>query len=228
MFFNGLKEKKHHHLHYLRTLQGVLGMLRDSSHTESVFDIEEGLRDTEASELAAKFAMEFPEVRALAAERYLRRPPDVDEMCRLPKGTLGYRYGYHLRSNGFDPDYYRKIDVRNDMQYLAMRMRQTHDIWHVITGFDVSPIGELGLKACELAQTRRPMAAVITAGGVLRYLLKEPELLPDVMDAMARGYSIGHGAKPLLGPEVGRAVGHAGRRHSAQTARRKPGRLLAG
>jgi len=60
---------------------------------------------------------------------------------------------------GFDPDYYRKIDVQNDIDYVMMRIRQTHDIWHVVTGFDTHPLGEIAIKAVELSQTHRPMAA---------------------------------------------------------------------
>lgn len=198
MLFPGLERRRHNHIHYFRTLQGVVGMLRDSESTESVFDIEDGLRDLDASRLAAEHMLTIPAVRALADERYLRPPADVDAMCALPPGTLGHGYGHHLRDHGFDPDYYRKIDVETDAEYLALRMRQTHDIWHVVIGLDPSAIGELGVKGCELAQTRRPMAAVITAGGVLRYLVKEPEQLPAVVEAIALGYSIGARAKPLL------------------------------
>ena len=196
--FNKLRKKKHGHIHYFRTLAGVVGMLRDSENTESVFDIEEGLRHTEASRLAAEYLMSIAEVRALAEERYLQPVPDVEELAQLAPGTLGYHYAHHLKTNGFDPNYYRKIDVQNDAEYLAQRMRQTHDIWHVVTGIGVGPIDELALKAVELAQTRRPMAAVITAGGVLRYLMKEPEQLRQVMDGIHLGYTIGSHSKPLL------------------------------
>lgn len=199
MLFKGLTERRHNHIRYFRTLHGVIGMLRDPESTESVFDIEDGLRDLEAVQLATDHVMAVPEIRALAEERYLQPVPDVAALLELAPGTLGFHYAHHLRTNGFDPDYYRKIEVQNDTHYLALRMRQTHDIWHVVTGLSADAIGELAVKACELAQTRRPMAAVITAGGVLRYLVKDPDELPDVMEALFRGYEIGRNAKPLLG-----------------------------
>lgn len=198
MFFRGLKERKHNHIHYYRTLHGVIGMLRNPENTESVFDIEEGLRHLEASQVAVDHLMSIPSVRAMAEERYLRPIPDVDELRTLPAGTLGYHYAFHLHNHGFDPDYYRKIDVETDAHYLALRMRQTHDIWHTVIGIGPDQLGELAVKACELAQTRRPMAAVITAGGLLRYLLKEPEQLPGVMQSLYQGYTIGSNARPLL------------------------------
>ena len=79
-----------------------------------------------------------------------------------------------------------------------MRLRQTHDIWHVVTGFDTDPASELGIKAVELAQTRRPMAAVVASGGILRFLYKEPEHLGEALSAVSEGYEMGIKAKPLL------------------------------
>lgn len=36
-------------LTYVRTLRGVIGMLRNPEGTESVFDIEDGLKDIQAT-----------------------------------------------------------------------------------------------------------------------------------------------------------------------------------
>ena len=48
MLFGNLRRRKSR-IHYLTTLKGAVGMLRDPNHTESVFDIEDGLRDIEAT-----------------------------------------------------------------------------------------------------------------------------------------------------------------------------------
>ncbi len=42
------------------------------------------------------------------------------------------------------------------------------------------------------------MAAVITTGGVLRYLLKDPDDLGRVLEGIAHGYRLGSAAKPFL------------------------------
>ena len=195
--------RKHHdhsgHVHYLTTLKGVVGMLRDPYHTESVFDIEDGLRDIDAYQLALERVQRVPEVRELMNSRYLAPAADVEVLAKLPEGTLGRAYADHIRHNGFDADYFRKFDVRSDLDWMLMRIRQTHDIWHVATGFDVGPYGELGLKAFELAQTHRPMAAVITTGGVIRYLMKDPDGLAGCLEYIAFGFRLGTEAKPFLG-----------------------------
>jgi ubiquinone biosynthesis protein Coq4 len=192
------KRKRHGHIAYFTTLKGVIGMLRDPEHTESVFDIEDGLANIEATELAMRYVRADPGVARLMDERYLAPLPDLDALARGAEGSLGWAFARHIRDRGFDPDYYRKIDVHSDTQWVLMRMRQTHDLWHVMTGIGTDPIGELSLKAFELAQTRRPMAAVITSGGVLRYLIKDPDELDHVLNAIAHGYSLGREARPFL------------------------------
>jgi ubiquinone biosynthesis protein Coq4 len=185
-------------VHFVATLKGVVGMLRDPTHTESVFDIEDGLRDIEGYDLAIRHVATDADVAAMMKERYLRDTPDVDQLASLPTGTLGHEFARHIREHGFDPDYYRKLEVESDKEWVMMRMRQTHDIWHVVTGIGIDPIGELSLKAFELAQTRRPLAAVITAGGVVRYLMRDADQLGDVLEGLSVGYRLGCAARPFL------------------------------
>lgn len=193
------KHRQHHtHATYVTALKGALGMIRDPEHTESVFDIEDGLRHTEATREALRYTARHPAVEQMIAERFLRPVPDTERLKQLDRGTLGREYVEHLDSMGFDPDYYRKIDVKDDVDYILMRLRQTHDIWHVVTGFSTSALGEICVKAVELAQTHRPMAAVICAGGTFRYLLHDPKEFGACVNSISIGYQLGLKAKPLL------------------------------
>jgi ubiquinone biosynthesis protein COQ4 len=186
-------------IQYVETIRGLATMVRDPGHTESVFDIEDGLQNLEAYELAVEYIRSDPAMAELMKERYLRHGKhDLDALLKLPEASLGYHFAHHLRDKGFDPDYFRVREVHTDLDYVLMRLRQTHDIWHVVTGFDTDPISELGVKAVELAQTRRPMAAVVAAGGVIRFLYKDPENLGEVLGAVSEGYQMGINAKPLL------------------------------
>jgi len=153
-------------------------MMLNPEGTQSVFEMEDGLLKSKSTEELLRFTS--------------KDPPDTTALGKLPKNTLGYKYFYHLDSMGFDPDYYRKIDVQNDTDYVMMRIRQTHDIWHVVTGFDTHPLGEIAIKAVE------PMAAAICAGGVFRYMLKEPELFGDCLESIVAGYHMGLQSKALL------------------------------
>jgi ubiquinone biosynthesis protein COQ4 len=78
-----------------------------------------------------------------------------------------------------------------------LRLRQTHDIWHVITGFDINVPDEIGLKAFELAQTRRPVAGVLVTGGFIKSFLSSNDV-NAMLTAIGKGYRMGLQAQPLL------------------------------
>lgn len=185
-------------IHYVRTLRGVMAMLRNPEGTNAVFDIEDGLRDSRAAHGAVTRVATDPGVAALMQARYVAPPVDIAALARLPDGSLGHAFARHILDHGFDADYFRRLEVRTDLDWMLMRMRQTHDIWHVVTGIDTSRLGELAVKAFELAQTWRPLAAVITCGGMLRFLLKEPDQLGAVMANISHGYQLGQRAAPFL------------------------------
>lgn len=187
-----------HSLDYLSTLKAVVALLRDPSQTESVYDVEDGLRHTKATELAVEFVKSKPGVADLFQERYLAPPINIEALLKLPHASLGYAYASYIKDSGFDPNFYRLVKVEDDVSYFLLRMRQTHDIWHIVAGFATDVPGELGLKAFELAQTHRTMSAVLIAGGLLSTLFKRPEELDQLLDQIAIGYRLGAKAKPFF------------------------------
>ncbi|NJR40171.1 MAG: hypothetical protein HC781_16785 [Leptolyngbyaceae cyanobacterium CSU_1_4] len=182
----------------LSTLKGAMTLIRDPEKTDSVYDIEDGLQHIEATRLAVEFAKTQPGVTPLFSERYLAPPPDIAALLQLPPESLGYAYASYITKAGFDPNFYRKAEVTDDTTYFLMRMRQTHDIWHIVTNFGVDVMGELGLKAFELAQVRRPLAAMLVAGSVIETLLKKPAAMDKLLDVIPAGYRMGIQAQPLL------------------------------
>lgn len=185
-------------LDFLATLKGVVSLLRDPGKTESVYDVEDGLRHLQATELAIEFLKAKPEVADIFQERYIAPSVNLDELLQLPPESLGYAYASYLQDSGFDPNFYRRVEVEDDVSYFFLRMRQTHDIWHIVTGFNTDVAGELGLKAFELAQTHRTMSVVLIAGGLLGTLFKHPQDLDKLLEQIAIGYRLGAKAKPLF------------------------------
>ena len=186
-------------VHLIEELRGVVGMLRDPHDIQNIYKIEDGLLDAPATRFSAAFAAQQPGVAEMIERRYLRGEPyDLDALRAKAPGTLGHAFADHIDAYGFDANYYRVRPVTDDASYVLMRTRETHDLWHIITGFYPTPIGEIGIKAVELAQLRRPMAAVLVAGAVLRYLLRTPERFGDLLSAISAGYQMGLHARPLL------------------------------
>ncbi|MBF2080357.1 MAG: hypothetical protein IGR76_18035 [Synechococcales cyanobacterium T60_A2020_003] len=180
------------------TLKGTVSLFANPTNTLSVYDIEDGLRNDKSTVLSIEYIKSQPGVMDMVRDRYLAPLPDIDTLLQSPPDSLGYAYATYIRDNGFDPAFYRNLSVEDDTSYLFQRRRQTHDIWHLVTGFGIDEESELGLKAFELAQTRSTMSAILLAGGLVRTLFKTPERLDYLLDRIAVGYRMGMQAKPFL------------------------------
>lgn len=185
-------------LEFLKAIKGAASLLKNPNNTESVFDIVDGMRHTEATKLAVDYLKAKPGVADLIAERYSPPTPDLKALLQLPTDSLGYIHASSLTAAGFDPEFYRKLDVQDDLTYVLLRMRQSHDIWHTVTGLSTDVTGELGLQAFSLAQTHLPLPTMLIAGGLLRTLLKSPMELEPLLDKLAIGYRAGMKAQPFL------------------------------
>lgn len=184
-------------LEYLTGFKAFITFAKDPGETDCVFDMSEGFRHTETFKKSMDYLRSIPEIQPLIAERYIGKTPDIEAMLKLPENSLGYVYASKMKAAGFDPEFYRKVNVEDDYSYLVLRLRQTHDIWHTITGFGADPAGELGLQGFTLAQTRTPLSVALMAGGILNALLTSPEHLTAVINIIGKGYNMGIKAKPF-------------------------------
>ncbi len=119
---------------------------------------------------------------------------DLDALLALPADTLGHAYAVFLTSRGLTPEVFDGpppgiVDPR--ASYIIQRMRQTHDLWHVVTGSETDPAGEIALQAFTHAQTGAPSSAILAAFGTLRTVREKPgiarSLVRDVVAAFRRG-----------------------------------------
>ena len=190
--------KREIRLEYVNGLIAFIDFARDVTKTDSIFDISEAFRHTYSNKLAIEYMKSLPGVQQLVEERYLAPTPDLNALIKLPENSLGYVYAYNMKEANFDPEFYRKVQVADDMTYLILRQRQTHDIWHTVTGFGTDAPGELGLQGFVLAQTHGPLSVAIMAGGILNALLASSEHLTPIINTITQGYNMGIKAKPFL------------------------------
>jgi len=118
------------------------------------------------------------------------RTVDLDALAALPANTLGHAYAHFLRSRGFTPDVFdgpppNVADPR--ASYVIQRVRQTHDLWHVVTGHDTNPAGEVALQAFTFGQLQAPSTFILSTVGTLRGLREKPTLPRDVLAAYLSG-----------------------------------------
>ncbi|MEO0456614.1 MAG: Coq4 family protein [Cyanobacteria bacterium P01_A01_bin.114] len=81
--------------------------------------------------------------------------PDInlDQLSQLPSHTLGHQYAHHMKANNIQP-----LQISPDLQPeaqqspFALRFTLSHDVFHVLLGFDTSYAGEAGVLAFTMAQ----------------------------------------------------------------------------
>jgi ubiquinone biosynthesis protein COQ4 len=118
---------------------------------------------------------------------------DFDALRRLPDGTLGREYARFLDDNGITPDAFEALPDVGDARaaYVMLRMRQTHDLWHVLTGYTPDVRGEILLQAFTYSQTRAPSALIIAIFGTVRWAFAWPGQGAALREAFARGKRTG-------------------------------------
>jgi ubiquinone biosynthesis protein COQ4 len=113
---------------------------------------------------------------------------DYQALAALPPGTLGHAYARHLLDQGLDPDLFQAPpSVPRAIAYLAKRFRQTHDIWHVLTGYATDVQGEVLLQAFAFGQLGTPAPGLIAVAGAIRCSLRDPLAVLRAWKAYRRG-----------------------------------------
>ena len=181
----------------LKSLQGFVAFINDGINIEAVFDIATALANHEVSAAAITYLKSDPEIAQLFEEQYLAPTPNLEALLKLPENSLGFAYASHMRGANLNPEFYRQVELIDDTSYLALRMRQTHDIWHTVTGFGTDSAEEIGLQAFTLAQNRSPLAVMLIAAITLNTIKMNSDLNPLVR-VLQQGYDLGYQAKPFL------------------------------
>ena len=113
---------------------------------------------------------------------------DVEALAALPAGTLGHAYASHLLDNDLDADLFQAPPgVPPVVAYFGKRFRQTHDIWHVLTGYPTDVAGEIALQAFTFGQLGTPAPGLASITGALRWGLRDPLVARRAWDAYGRG-----------------------------------------
>lgn len=150
---------------------------------------------------AARSALEKdPQISPLLKERYWGAWHEMATFSRMPEGTLGKELAKALTSLGDKklPDPIIQSRMNGDDEWLHLRLRHTHDIWHVITGFPTTPAGEAALHAFMVMQLRWPGSVLLLGAYLMERCLKGPS--PDNVDvgiAVAFGLQLGYRCAPL-------------------------------
>jgi ubiquinone biosynthesis protein COQ4 len=143
----------------LKALKHFRNLIADKEDTEQVFHITENLRTARSLQHAMAFLQS--DMGKMLVERDENLPDildDHDALQKLPEGSLGRAYVDFMEAEGltanglveesekFDS---KMPDYGDQISWYANRMRDTHDMNHILTGYGRDPLGE----QCVLAFT---------------------------------------------------------------------------
>lgn len=179
----------------LVALRALRALSQDPDDLPRVFTIIESLPGRAPQRTLGRMRRS-PSGRALLAERPSIAPllSDRGALAALPAGSLGRAYlafaeREQISAQGIlDANdagrLYAEGEVDADDAFMADRMRDTHDLWHVVTGYGADLRGETAVLAFSYAQTRHPGVALVIGLAVLR---RVPGIVGLVRDAYRRG-----------------------------------------
>jgi ubiquinone biosynthesis protein Coq4 len=184
----------------VRILTSFWRLSQDPNRLSEVFSIADSGSNLKIMAEVKAFVSRDPQGKR-ACETGLRVGTiDLVALRKLPAGTLGRVFADHLTDNHLDP---ASIPVPSypagDVRYVKTHLRETHDIWHVATGFDTDVAGEIGLQAFYLAQLPSRLSAALISMAFLHLATKNIDARDAIMTEVMRGWALGKRAKPLFG-----------------------------
>jgi ubiquinone biosynthesis protein COQ4 len=132
------------------------------------------------------------EGRRLLSERPSLQGKELDLAAfeRLPEGTLGHEFARYFRDNQISP-FETTLVLKNDVDYLSKRYRETHDLLHVLTGYATDVMGEMELQAYVLGNVGVRTSAFVLLSSTLEQL-KHPRAGVDRSEYLRRVWAAYH------------------------------------
>jgi ubiquinone biosynthesis protein COQ4 len=159
----------------LRAFRAVRRLIADKEDTAQVFEIMRALSGR-AIPKGYRRLLSTPEGGRIAYERdeFAERLSDPAWLARFDPGTVGAAYRAFIAPRGLSAEGLAEksrkvpeadVDAAHPLAWYARRMRDVHDVWHVLTGYGTDALGEVCVVAFSYAQTRSLGFAVIALAG---------------------------------------------------------------
>jgi len=185
-------------LRALNNLKLLAAIGRSGGDLSSVADLVDSFIDSPQMGDCIRRFRAVPGGAELMDKRYPPLQPDLEQLSRLPEGSLGERYARLIISLGYDPEFFRPRAITTEAQWLTQRVATTHDIHHVICGFGTEPEGESGVLAVTAAQIGFPAYVLLTSAGQLASFRLQLERFEGISRAVSHGHTIARQAHCLV------------------------------
>jgi ubiquinone biosynthesis protein COQ4 len=175
-------------------LRALLELARDPDDLPQVFKIIDALPGRGIERIHARMLTTASGRELLASRPDLgARLADRATLAALPDGTLGHGYATLTARAGITAEGIVEASMAAgdapvpespEVQFAGERMRDSHDLWHVVTGYGTDVVGELALLAFTFAQAPHLGIGLICGFAMLH---RVPEINTTMKLAYRRG-----------------------------------------
>ena len=180
----------------LEAWRAIRALLRDPDDTGQVFKIVDALSGNTGARLFRRFQSTLTGTRILEERRdLLQTLCQREALAALPPGSLGRSYldfvtKEQITADGLvaaSQEAREQVEaLGEDYRRMMERLRDMHDLWHVVAGYGRDLVGEASLLAFTFAQTWNPGVGFIVAVAYLR-LGDAPDARGLLREAFRRG-----------------------------------------
>jgi ubiquinone biosynthesis protein COQ4 len=154
--------------------------------------------DPQSLALTIEYLSQFPHSQRALAHHQPLGSIDLAALHQLPVDTLGYHYADYMLSHQLQ--HLAVKPAASAAEFIDTHIRETHDIWHIVTGSPISMLGEIQLQGFCIAQLQlsRFWMALLTKN-LLKASIYNIEAADGYMTALTAGWTMGKAAQPLFG-----------------------------
>ena len=178
-----------------RALRALRALIENPDDTRHVFTIIESLSGRAPLRVFARFRASASGQRLLASRaNILSILKNRAALEQMPDGSLGRAYlafidREQISAEGLvqasDEGYTGNFVRGPDFGYVSNRLRDTHDLWHAVSGYHGDLYGEAALLAFIGVQTTNPGVALIVLTALLK--TRDPKLVRLVVRGVESG-----------------------------------------
>ena len=170
----------------LAALKAFRRLIRDKEDTVQVFRIMQALSGRSVSRGYQRMLSTMEGGRqAFLRDELADKLDDPVWLARFQPGTVGATYRAFREARGFTADGLAEverevvpfIDAPHPVVWYSRRLRDIHDVWHVLTGYQTDALGEACVVAFSYGQTRNLGFAFI-GWGAAREIQRENRSIP--------------------------------------------------
>jgi ubiquinone biosynthesis protein COQ4 len=187
----------------LEAVKSLRKLIEDPTKTEEAFRVVRSLDGPFFPRTFKRFSRDATGNRLMTSRSSLLAAlRDRASLEKLPEGSLGRAYLAFCDREGITPGGLVEASdavpmapgLTDDERWFIDRMRDSHDLWHVLTGYRTDLTGELSVLTFSVAQTWGPGLTLLVLGGLME-TYKSGEIGAHARKLVADAWRTGRRAK---------------------------------